>query len=73
MGPFGEASFGVGRMTSISGRFYEQGDCTSLVVIYRIAFVCSKDPQAQGYSSISTVSCSFYTSNLVAAAPTELA
>ena len=32
MGPFGEASFGVGRMISISGRFYEQGDCTSLVV-----------------------------------------
>jgi len=34
MGPFGEASLGVERMISISECFYEQGDCTGLVVIY---------------------------------------
>jgi len=47
MGPFGEVSLDVERMISISGCFYEQGNSTGLVVIYRIAFVRSMVSQAE--------------------------
>ena len=48
MGLFREASLSVERMISISGCFFtNKGDCTGLVVMYRIAFVCSKGPHAE--------------------------